>query len=63
MNSLKDIIALIFGSSMLISGKGRTFAKLPTWLVVLMGLVSLPLLIITALLIVAFGMTVKTVKA
>lgn len=63
MNTIKDIIFLIFGSFLLIEGRDRTFAKFPTWLAVLIGLTSFPLLIVTVLLIVAFGMTVKTVKA
>ncbi|MBR5288403.1 MAG: hypothetical protein IKU34_07415 [Clostridia bacterium] len=63
MNKIKDIIALLFGSFLLIEGRGRTFAKLPTWLAVVMALACLPLLVITAVLVVAFGMTVKTVKA
>ena len=63
MDKIKEIFALIFGSSLLIEGKDRTFAKLPMWLAVVAGLSSLALLFVTALLVVAFGMTVKTVKA
>ena len=63
MDKIKVIITLIFGSFLLVEGKDRTFAKLPMWLAVLVGLTSLPLLFVTALLVVAFGMTVKTVKA
>ena len=63
MDKIKEIIALIFGSCLLIEGKDRTFAKLPMWLAVAAGLFSLPLVFVTALLIVAMGMSVKTVKA
>ena len=63
MDKIKEIITLILGGFLLIEGKDRTFAKLPLWLVVVAGLASLPLVFVTALLIVAFGMTVKTVKA
>ena len=63
MDKIKEIIALIFGSCLLIEGKDRTFAKLPMWLAVAAALLSLPLVFVTALLIVAMGMSVKTVKA
>ena len=63
MDKIKEIFALIFGSSLLIEGKDRTFAKLPMWLAIVAGLSSLALLFVTALLVVALGMTVKTVKA
>ena len=63
MNAIKDIFSLIFGSNLLVEDRDRTFAKFPMWLAVLVGLTSLQLLIVTALLVVAMGMTVKTVKA
>lgn len=59
MDKIKDIIAIVLGGRLIVDGKGRTFAKLPLWLAVLGALLSLQLLIVTALLIVAFGMQVR----
>lgn len=63
MDKIKEILTLIFGSRLLVEGNGRTFAKAPLWLVVFAGLFSIRLVILTALLIVAFGMKPSIVKA
>jgi len=60
---LKELVSLVFGSRFEVSGTGRTYVNLPMWLVVLAGLASLHLVVITALLMVAFGMRVRIVKA
>lgn len=62
MNKIKEILSIIFGSSLLVQGKGRTFAKAPVWLALLAGLSSIRLAIVTALLVVAFGMKAGIVK-
>ena len=62
-DQVKDAAVLIFGSQVVVKGKGRTFAKVPMWLGILMALASLRLTIITALLVVAFGMQFTVVKA
>ncbi|MBP3656505.1 MAG: hypothetical protein J6K32_07400 [Clostridia bacterium] len=62
MNSFKDIMSIVFGSDLLVEGKGRTFAKAPVWLAGLAGLSSLWLAALTALLVVAFGMKATIVK-
>ena len=63
MDKVKDILAVVFGGRLIVDGKDRTFVKVPMWLAVLAALVSPHLLIVTALLIVAFGMHVKAAKA
>jgi len=63
MNQIKDIVALIFGSRLVVEGSGRTFVKVPMWLAVLAGLSSIRLALLTALLVVAFGMKARIVKA
>ena len=63
MDKIKDILAVVFGGRLIVDGKDRTFAKVPVWLAVLGALTSPQLLIVTALLIVAFGMQVKVAKA
>ena len=60
---IKEMIALIFGSRLIVEGKGRTLAKAPMWLAVLVALSSLRLALLTALLVVAFGMRARIVKA
>lgn len=60
---IKEMIALVFGSRLIVEGKGRTFAKAPMWLAVLAALSSVRLALLTVLLIVAFGMRAKIVKA
>ena len=51
-DKIKEIVSLIFGSRLVVEGTGRTFVKVPMWLAVL-----------TALLVVLFGMRVRVVKA
>lgn len=63
MDKIKEVLSLILGSSLIVEGSGRTYAKLPTWLVVLAALSSLKLTVITVVLAVAFGMRVRLVKA
>lgn len=63
MDKIKDIIAVVLGGRLIVDGKDRTFAKLPLWLAVLAALVSPQLLLVTALLIIAFGMRLKIDRA
>ena len=63
MDRIKEILAVILGGRLLIDGRDRTFAKAPLWLATLAALTSPQLLIVTALLIVAFGMQVRIDKA
>ena len=62
MNKIKEALALVFGSRLIVEGNGRSFAKVPMWLAVLFGLSSIRLFLLTALLVVAFGMRVRIVK-
>ena len=63
MEQIKEILSLIFGSRLMIDGNGRTFVKVPMWLVVLAGLASIRLAILTVVLVVLAGMRVRVVKA
>lgn len=63
MNKIKEGLSLVVGSRLLVEGKGRTFAKVPTWVAVLAALASVRLAIITVVLCVAFGMRASIVKA
>lgn len=63
MEQIKEILSLIFGSRLVVEGNGRTFVKAPMWLVVLAGLASIRLAILTAVLVVLAGMRVRVVKA
>ena len=51
MEQVKQLLDIVFGSRLVVSGKGRTFAKLPMWVAVLGGLCSLHLVLVTVLLI------------
>ena len=62
MDKIKELFGIIFGSSLVVDGSGRTYAKVPMWVVVLAALASVRLAIITAVLVVAFGMRVRVVK-
>ena len=62
-DKIKEIISLIFGSRLVVEGTGRTFVKMPMWLAVLAGVASIRLAVLTALLVVLFGMRVRVVKA
>ena len=60
---VKELIGLVVGSRLSVSGTGRTFAEAPMWLVVIAAITSPHLAMITALLIIAFGMRVSIQKA
>ena len=61
-DKIKEIVSLIFGSRLVIEGAGRTFVKVPMWLAVLACVASIRLAVLTALLVVLFGMRVCVVK-
>ena len=63
MERIKELLSLMVGSRFEVSGTGRTYVNLPTWLVMLAALSSLHLAVITVLLMVAFGMRARLVKA
>ena len=63
MDKVKEIAGMIFCTRLLVEGTGRTFCKAPMWLCVLLGLSSLHLVLVTALLVVAFGMKVSVIRA
>ncbi len=63
MNTIKDIAAVVLGGRLVVEGKDRTFAKAPLFLAVLAALLSPQLAVVTALLVVAFGMKVHIDKA
>lgn len=63
MDRVKDILGIVFGGRLIVEGNGRTFAKVPVWLAVLLALGSIKLALLTALLVVAFGMRARVVKA
>ena len=63
IDTIKEILAVVFGGRLHLSGKDRTFAKMPMWLAVLIALTSPQLLIVTALLAVAFGVQARIDKA
>lgn len=60
---IKELLSMIVGTRLMVSGQGRTFAELPMWLAVIAALTSPHLLVVTALLVVAFGMRVSVLKA
>ena len=63
MDRVKEILSIVFGGRLVIDGSGRTFAKAPVWLCVLLALGSMKLAVITVLLVVAFGMRARLVRA
>lgn len=63
MGKIKEILGILFGGRLVVEGTGRTFAKAPAWLAVLAALSSIRLAVITVLLVVAFGMKARIVKA
>lgn len=63
MDQVKELLNIIVGSRLVVEGKGRTFAKVPMWLAVLAALSSLRLTVLTVLLVIAFGMRARIVKA
>jgi len=63
ISKIKELISLVVGSRLSITGTGRTFAEAPMWLAVIAAVASPHLAVITALLIIAFGMRVSIQKA
>ena len=63
MNKVKDILSIVFGGRLIVEGSGRTFAKAPVWLAVLLAGSSVKLTLLTVLLVVAFGMRARVVRA
>lgn len=63
MDRVKELMNLIMGSRLVIEGSSRTFVKAPMWLAVLAALSSLRLAVVSALLVIAFGMRARVVKA
>ena len=62
MNKIKEYLSILFGGRLVVEGAGRTFVKAPVWLAALVAISSVRLAVITALLVVAFGMKVRVVK-
>ena len=63
ISKIKELIGLVVGSRLEVSGTGRTFVQAPMWLAVIAAITSPHLAIITALLVIAFGMRVSIQKA
>lgn len=63
LSKVKELVSLVIGSRLSVTGTGRTFAEAPMWLAVLAAVTSPHLAVITALLIIAFGMRVSIQKA
>lgn len=63
MDRVKEILSIVFGGRLIVEGNGRTFAKAPVWLAALLALSSVKLALLTVLLVVAFGMRARVVKA
>ena len=63
MDRVKEIVSIVLDGRLIVEGNGRTFAKAPVWLAVLLALSSIKLAMLTALLVVAFGMRARVVKA
>lgn len=62
MDKVKEYLSIFFGGRLIVEGDGRTFVKVPVWLAALAAVSSVRLTVITALLVVAFGMKVRVVK-
>lgn len=62
MNRVKEILSIVLGGRLVVESNGRTFAKAPVWLAVLLALSSIKLALLTVLLVVAFGMRARVVK-
>ena len=62
MDKIKEYLSILFGGRLIIEGTGRTFVKAPVWLTALGAISSVRLAVITALLVVAFGMKVRVGK-
>ena len=63
MDKVKEYLSIFFGGRLIVEGDGRTFVKVPVWLAALAAVSSVRLTVITALLVVAFGMKVRVAKA
>ena len=63
MDKVKEYLSILIGGRLMIEGEGRTFVKAPVWLAALAALSSVRLAVVTALLVVAFGMKVRVAKA
>lgn len=63
MEKFKEILGVVMGSCLIVDGQSRTYAKAPMWLAVLGALISPHLALLTAVLIIAFGMRARIVKA
>ena len=63
IEKIKELVSLVVGSRLSVTGTGRTFAEAPMWLAVIAAVASPHLAVITALLIIAFGMRVSIQKA
>ena len=63
MDRIKEILGIVVGGRLIVEGNGRTFAKAPVWLAALAAVGSVRLAVVTALLVVAFGMSARIVKA
>ena len=62
MDKVKEYLSIFFGGRMIVEGDGRTSVEVPVWLAALAAVSSVRLTVITALLVVAFGMKVRVVK-
>ena len=63
MDKIKELFVLILGGRLIVKGKDRTFAKMPLWLAILCALTSPQLLIVTAVLAIAFGLQASIDRA
>ena len=63
IRKIKAFLSLVFGTRLIVEGSGRTFVKAPMWLAVAAALSSIRFALLTALLVVAFGMRARVVKA
>ena len=63
MDKVKEYLGILFGGRLIVEGTGRTFAKAPVWLAALLALSSVKLALLTVLLVVAFGMRARVVRA
>lgn len=63
MDKFKEYVSILFGGRLVVEGSGRTFVKAPVWLAALAAVSSVRLAVITAVLVVAFGMKVRVAKA
>ena len=62
MEKFKEYLSIVFGGRLIVEGDGRTFVKAPVWLAALAAVCSVRLAVITALLVIAFGMKVRIAK-